>query len=300
MAESVRVLVPATSANLGPGYDSFGLALNLFDEVEVEAAPDGLRVEVVGEGAAQVRHDERNLVVKTMLTALDRSGSRPPGLIVRCTNRIPHGRGLGSSAAAIVAGVVAAQVLGFQSGPSPDRSGALNLATQLEGHSDNVAAALFGGFTISWQRQADDSYDVGCVSLTPHNDVVPVAMIPEIELKTVTARKVIPSSIDHHAAAANSARAALLVHALTVDPSYLLEATEDRLHQQFRREVMPETLSVVDSLRADGVAAVVSGAGPTVLALVERGQEQATAERAPVGWTAEVLAAETRGVHIAS
>ena len=292
----LRVTVPATSANLGPGYDCFGLALSLRDEVTVQVAEAGLDIVVEGEGSGKVRLDDRNLVVKTMDKTFDRLGGRPDGLVVRCANRIPHGRGLGSSAAAIVAGIAAARGLVIGGEETLDSHAMLELATEFEGHPDNVAATILGGFTVSWT----DGADVGAVSIATHADIVPIAFVPEVELRTATARGVIPDSIPHADATANTARAALFVHAISREPAHLLTATQDWLHQRYRRSVMTDSLELVDQLRAEGIPAVVSGAGPTVLALVT-GEATAEIVRHSVGdsrpgWRALALSPEATGV----
>ncbi|TGY84518.1 homoserine kinase, partial [Cellulomonas shaoxiangyii] len=267
-AAHVRVRVPATSANLGPGFDALGLALGLHDDLEVRALGSaGVRVDVEGEGAGEVPTDEQHLVVRALRAALDHVGAPQTGLHLVCRNRIPHGRGLGSSAAAVVAGVLAARGLVGD----PDVLGdddALALATELEGHPDNAAPALLGGFTLAWAGERDGG--VRAVRLPVHPDVVPVAVVPQQHLSTRAARGVLPAHVPHADAAWQAARAGLLVEALGRRPDLLLDATGDRLHQGYRRSVMPESLALVDALRARGVAAVVSGAGPTVLALARR------------------------------
>jgi homoserine kinase len=263
---AVRVRVPATSANLGPGFDAFGLALGLNDEVEVraDAGGSGVRVEVEGEGAGDLARDEGNLVARAVLAAYDAMGERPPGLELRCTNRIPHGRGLGSSAAAIVAGVVAARELAAE-GNRLDGEAALALASAMEGHPDNVAACLLGGFTVAWLE--GEARTPRAVRLVPSAEVCAVALIPAAPVSTELARGLLPAQVPHAEAARNAGRAALLVAALTQRPDLLLAATEDWLHQPYRAQAMPESAGAVRRLRAEGIAAVVSGAGPTVLAL---------------------------------
>lgn len=293
-AATLRVRVPATSANLGPGYDSFGLALSLYDEIVVRVGEQGLDLDVAGEGADKVRRDARNLVVKAMNTAFDRMGGRPRGLEVRCLNRIPHGRGLGSSSAAIVGGLVAARALTVGGDERLDDESLLAVATEMEGHPDNVAATARGGFTMAWT----DGGEVGVLTSGPHPDLLPVAFIAGSELKTTKARKALPDVVPHQDAALNSARAALLSRAIVDRLDLLMIATEDFLHQEYRREVMPRSLALVDELRSDGVPAVVSGAGPTVLALTSRDAASSVASRARRGWRAEVLEVDRQGVQV--
>lgn len=292
-ARAVRVRVPATSANLGPGFDSFGLAVSLYDEVEVALAPAGLRVDVQGECAHEVPRDERHLVVRALRAGFERLGVAPGGLALTCRNRIPHGRGLGSSAAAIVAGLVAARALAG-GGSALDDEGLLDLASAIEGHPDNVAATLHGGFTIAWTEDRR----ARAVGLEPAPGVRPVAFVPPAPVATAHARGLLPASVSHEDAAANSARAALLVVALTGRPDLLLAATVDRLHQTYRIEAMPATLDLVANLRGQGIAAVVSGAGPSVLALTATDLGGAVAALAPTGWRAHVLDVDRAGVQV--
>lgn len=263
--DHVRVRVPATSANLGPGFDSLGLALGLRDELEVRAlGSPGVLVEVKGEGAGEVPDDETHLVVRALRLALDHVGASQTGLHLMCVNRIPHGRGLGSSAAAVVAGIFAAR--GLIGDPSAlDDAAALRIATELEGHPDNAAPAILGGATIAWTDAGADGPRAIRIAIDPR--LSPVVLVPTTRLATSTARSVLPATVPHADAAFQAGRAALLVEALTRRPDLLLPATEDRLHQRYRAGVMSESLALVDALRARGVAAVVSGAGPTVLAL---------------------------------
>ncbi|GIG37700.1 homoserine kinase [Cellulomonas pakistanensis] len=255
--------VPATSANLGPGFDALGLALALHDQVEVRALGSAdVVVDVVGEGAEEVPSGDDHLVVRALRHALDHVGAPQTGLHLTCRNRIPHGRGLGSSAGAVVAGLLAARSLVAEP-ESLDDAVVLRLATELEGHPDNAAPALLGGATVAWS----EGDAVRAARLPVHADVAPVAVVPASRLSTSHARGVLPERVPHGDAAFQAGRAALLVEALGRRPDLLLPATEDRLHQGYRRPVMSESLALVDALRARGVAAVVSGAGPTVLVL---------------------------------
>ncbi|MDT0341439.1 homoserine kinase [Streptomyces litchfieldiae] len=290
-AAAVRVRTPATSANLGPGFDALGLALGLYDDVVVRVAESGLHLDIAGEGADTVPRDERNLLVRTMRTAFDALGGQPRGLEVVCANRIPHGRGLGSSSAAICAGLVAARAVTTGGESKLDDTALLELAAEIEGHPDNVAACLLGGFTLAW----GEGSAVRAIRMDPAPTIVPVVFVPAQPLATETARGLLPPTVPHVDAAANAGRAALLVEALTRRPELLLPATEDRLHQEYRAPAMPESMDLVGRLRADGVPAVISGAGPTVLALAEDGEADKVARLAGDGWTANRLALDTAG-----
>jgi homoserine kinase len=285
-AAPVRVRVPASAANLGPGFDAFGLALGLYDDVVAKVGESGVHVDVAGEGADDVPRDRRNLVVRAMRAAFDLLGGQPRGIEVVCANRIPHGRGLGSSAAAIVAGVLAARELVLGGLPDDD---VLALCTEIEGHPDNVAACLLGGFTLAW-RTGDQ---VDAVRLPVSRDVSPVAFVPGSKSSTAKARRLLPDVVAHADAAVNAGRAALLVEALGRRTDLLMPATEDLLHQPYRAEAMPRSATLMKALRDAGIPAVVSGAGPTVLAFggadfhAGRGW---TATPLPVADGAEVLA----------
>lgn len=291
----VRVSVPATSANLGPGYDSLGLALDLRDELEGEVLAEGLVVEVTGAGEGAVPLDESHLVVCAMRAAFDALGTQPPGLRLRCTNVVPHSRGLGSSSAAIVGGLVLARALVAGGSLLLDDAGLFELAARMEGHPDNVSPALHGGFTISGHD--DDGFWTVASPVDPR--VAAVVFVPPDGVSTEVARGLLPAEVPHADAAADAARTALLVAALAGRPEHLLRATRDYLHQEQRRPAMPASLELVDALRADGVPAVVSGAGPTVLALVDgpAGGERLLG-RCPEGWAAHVLAISTDGARV--
>jgi homoserine kinase len=260
----VRVRVPATSANLGPGFDALGLALTLHDEVEARIIPAGLSIEISGEGADLAGSGEDHLAVRAMRVAFAVTGGQPPGIALRCVNRIPHGRGLGSSAAVVVAGILAARALSA-SGPDklPDAA-LLALAADLEGHPDNVAACLGGGLTIAWT--GPDGPRMLC--LEPEPAVTPVVCVAPAPVRTDLARGLLPEAVPHRDAAANAGRSALLVAALTqpgTRPDVLLDATRDWLHQDYRASAMSQTHALLRSLRDAGLPAVVSGAGPSVL-----------------------------------
>jgi Homoserine kinase len=359
---SVRVRVPATSANLGPGFDALGLALGLHDEIEAslfepESGAHGtsVRIRIEGEGAGELDEGEDHLIVRTMRVAFDRMGvPQPRGIRLRCVNRIPHARGLGSSSAAICAGILAARALaaphaaraaprgerpgtgegtrdgrapaggvahggepgenpgsglggglggnsgGELRGETPPGAALLSddevfaLATELEGHPDNVAPCLAGGLTIAW---LDHSGRPSMVKLNPHSGIRPVVCIPGERLSTERARGLLPKDVPHADAAANAGRAALLVAALTQhpDPRLLLAATEDRLHQDYRAPAMPRTANLVKTLRAKGVPAVVSGAGPTVLALATPDTQDLIAREVGNDWLIQPLSVDPAG-----
>lgn len=267
-AAATRVRVPATSANLGPGFDAFGLALGLYDDVVAQVSDDtGIRVDVHGEGADAVPRDHRHLVAKSMLRGFDALGGRPRGLDLVCANRIPHGRGLGSSAAAIVSGLLLARALVVGGDERLPDASLLALASSIEGHPDNVAACVYGGVTIAWTSATSGRTEV--LRVVPDSRVIPVVCVPSTAVATKKARALLPESVPHADAAANAARAALLVTALSGRPDLLLDATDDRIHQQYRRSAYPRTGDLVAKLRSAGIAAAVSGAGPTVLVLTD-------------------------------
>ena len=291
-AAPVRVRVPATSANLGPGFDSAGLALSLYDDVMVRIADSGLSVDVAGEGAGELPRDKRHLVVKSLRAAFDRLGGQPRGLEVVCANRIPQSRGLGSSSAAICAAIVAARALVVGGAETLDDDAALALANELEGHPDNVAACLRGGATFAWGDP------VRVLRLDAHADLAPVAFVPATRSSTKKVRGMLPATVPFADAALNAGRAALLATALSTNPELLYDATEDRLHQQYRAPAMPRTATLVAKLRASGVPAIVSGAGPTVLALVRTAEVDEVVKRVPGGWSVLPLEVEREGARV--
>jgi homoserine kinase len=323
---AVRVRVPATSANLGPGFDSLGLAVSLQDMVEARVTAGGLSIAVTGEGCDTANAGEAHLVVRAMRQTFEILDGQPPGLALRCANRIPHARGLGSSAAAIVSGVLAARTLTYQGRSRLPDDAVLRLAAELEGHPDNVAACLLGGLTVAWTG-ADGPR---AVRLSPLRAIVPAVIVAPEPLSTTTARGVLPDTVPHHDAATNAGRSALLIAALTSDtaspaasdttsptasdsasdPGVLLDATQDWLHQPYRAGVMPETASLIRGLRAAGIPAVVSGAGPSVLAFLVRAEAAEAPSSASlkaldsivrdmgIGWDISVLDVDRRGASI--
>ena len=307
-AAPARVRVPATSANLGPGFDSFGLALALYDDVVVRVAESGLVVDVAGEGADDVRRDKRHLVVQAVRATFDALGGQPRGLEVVCANHIPHGRGLGSSAAAIVAGIVGAREVVLGGAERLPDDAVLRLAAELEGHPDNVAACLAGGFTMAWQETGNVQQEAGttggpalltkALHLDVNKSIAAVVFVPETKSSTAKSRKLLPDTIPFEAAAANAARAALLSQALTRRPDLLFVATEDGLHQSYRAPAMSRSAALMSRLREAGIAAVISGAGPSVLALTTTAKADAVAEFDTRWFTATRLAIDTEGARV--
>lgn len=267
-ANPMQVQVPATSANLGPGFDCFGLALDLYDRYVAQILDEpGLDIDVAGEGAETLPRSDKNLLIKAMNKGFEFLGGKPKGIAVRALNVIPHGRGMGSSASAIVGGLVLARSLVLTGSDKMSDQVLLDLATSMEGHPDNVAAALYGGATIAWQEDHHGKIVTQALPLAVDSRIRAVVFIPKEEFSTSKARKLLPDSVPHADAAANSARSALLSHALTHRPDLLFRATEDFLHQEYRNIGMPESLKLMNTLRKAGVAACISGAGPTVLIL---------------------------------
>jgi homoserine kinase len=302
---AVRVRVPATSANLGPAFDSAGIALTCHDVVTFEVAASGLQVEVSGAGTGELPADETHLVVRAFRAACDELGWTPSGLRVVAENGIPQGRGMGSSAAAVVAGVLGAWAL-CPEVETVDLDAVLRLTTGLEGHPDNVAPCLLGGATLSWTTDGVARAD----TLPVHDDVQPVVLVPDTTLSTHVARGLLPDAVPHADAAFNAGRAALLVHALVSEPTLLFEATEDRLHQRQRAAAMPESARLLERLRAAGHAAVVSGAGPSLLVLTRRHPDDPVddpgaavrvrdvADLTPEGWSVLPLGVDVRGARV--
>ena len=290
----VRVRVPASSANLGPGYDALGLALSLYDVVAAEVTGVTLAITVEGEGAGDLPRDERHLVHRAMVRAFGVLGAEPPGLRLHCVNSVPHGRGLGSSSAAIVGGLALARALVVDGDRMLDDEALFALAAEMEGHPDNVAPAVFGGFTVAF----GDAGGFGAARLEVTSPVAFVALVPEEPLRTEVARGLLPGSVPHADAAFNAGRSALLVAALTGRPELLLTATEDRLHQGYRAPAMPQSAGLIRALREGGHAAVLSGAGPTVLAVVAHDRVGDVVARAPEGWSASELGVDRDGVRL--
>jgi homoserine kinase len=256
--------------------------LSLRDELIATEIPSGLEINVTGEGADSVPGGPEHLVVRAMEAAFAHVGARPTGIRLTCTNAIPHARGLGSSSAAIVGGLALG---GHLVGQPLDEVDLLRLATQLEGHPDNVAAAIHGGFTIAWTEP------IGPQVLRLDVDVPVTVLVPPSPVSTEMARRLLPARGPHADAASNAARAALLVAALQGRPELLMPATEDLLHQAYRAEAMPQSYELVQELRAADIPAVISGAGPTVLAFARE-------LPVPDDWVAHELDVDRHGVQV--
>ena len=293
----VQARIPATSANLGPGFDTFGLALSFYDEYEAEVISSGLEIVIHGEGESVAPTDESNLIYRAMKLVFDANGKAVPPIRLTCHNNIPHGRGMGSSGAAVAGGVMlAAGLLAPEIELSEQQL--LEYATELEGHPDNVAPALFGGLTIAWVDETGPHHK----KLAVHRGLSPLVLVPPHQMSTKLARSLQPESVPHTDAVFNVSRSALLVAALTQSPELLLAATEDRLHQNYRASAMPETSELISLLRAEGHPAVVSGAGPSVLVLeddpVKRLKAVSLAEQKFPQWRALTLAVDVKGASV--
>ena len=262
-----RVTVPGSTANLGPGFDTLGLAVGIYDTVEVEVTASGLDVEIFGEGANDLPRDASHLVVKAINSALHAADAHAPGLKVTCTNNIPQSRGLGSSASAAVAGVIAGNTL---AGSPLSTDDVIQLSSAFEGHPDNAAASVVGGAVVSWTDIPVDGVSqpvYRAVPLTVHPDIKATALVPNFHASTNAVRKVLPSHVTHTDARFNVSRTAVMTVAIQTHPEFLWEGTRDRLHQPYRADVLPVTAEWVNRLRNRGYAAFLSGAGPTAMVL---------------------------------
>ena len=266
-----RATVAASAANLGPGFDSLGLALALYDEVSAETTSGATVVHVQGEGEGQVPDGPDNLVAVAIRRGLAAAGVEVAGLKVNCSNAIPHSRGLGSSAAAVVGGLAVANALVTQWDVQPLTTDQLiQISGEFEGHPDNASASVLGGAVVSWSEpppgDSNSAPAYFAARLRLHPDIRLFPGIPQVRSSTAETRVLLPEQVSHEAARFNVSRAALLVLALTERPDLLMAATEDLLHQPQRAPAMPASGEFLRILRRHGVAAVLSGAGPSVLA----------------------------------
>jgi len=276
MPAAVKVRVPATVANLGPGFDALGVAVRMHLEIDIEPRRDSVDILIEGEGAEQLPADETNLVIKSMNTFFDFVGRRPPGYAVRVKNPIPLGSGLGSSAAAVVGGLYAARSVTGRTVPQTEM---VQLATQLEGHPDNIMPALLGGLVVCYRSQ--DGKDLRSFRLEPSERLIPILAVPAEGFPTSEARKALPADVSFGDAQFTASRAALLVAAMTSGSGsdVLAEAMNDRLHEPHRLKLMPETAAVHEELRASGLAVALAGAGPSLLIVVPKPEAATRAEQ---------------------
>ena len=294
--EPVLVRVPATCANLGPGFDTFGLALEMYDSLVAMVSVDsGILIEVEGEGVEEVPRDASHLVVRAMALGFAAMQALPAGFVLRCTNVIPHSRGLGSSAAAIIGGLVLARAMVVEGDELLPDSLLLQVALGLESHPDNLAAALHGGFTNAW-LEGDGARSVRHAL---HSKITPIIAVPEFQVPTSEARSALEPMVSRQDASFNIARSALLVHALTTDPTLLFAATGDRIHQDSRRSMYPASMDLLDALRASGLPAVISGAGPSVLVFGATGELDQVKTLAGSMWNVSEQKVATKGAHVA-
>lgn len=282
----VRVEVPATTANLGPAFDAVGMALQIYNVVEMEEAPSGLVIEVEGQGADAVPGDESNLVYQAAKEVFDRVGYRPLGLRIKLVNNIPVASGLGSSAAAIIGGMAAANKL---AGEKLTKSELLVMANAREGHPDNVAAALLGGIVVAVAH----NNRVEHISFTPPKELRAVVAIPRFSMSTKAARGLLPSGVSFRDAVFNVGRTAFLVASLAKgNLEGLMLGTEDRLHQPYRSHLIPGMAEVLDAVRQAGAKGVaLSGAGPTLIAFTAGSEAQVACAMRDT-WAAQGVQAE--------
>lgn len=259
----VRVDIPASTTNLGPGFDVLGMALKLYNTVEMEVSASGLQIEIEGEGADILSRDEDNLVYRAAKQVFEKVGEKPPPMSIRLINRIPLARGLGSSGTAAIGGLMAANVI---SNAGLERDEILDMAAEMDGHPDNVAASIFGGIIIASLTEEG----VACMKFMPPKPVKVVVVVPDFHLLTSDARAVLPTSVDLSTAVFNISRASLLVAALATGDFRLLGiATDDKLHQPYREKLIPGFRDVFRAAKSvdANVAVALSGAGPSIVAL---------------------------------
>lgn len=289
VTDHATVTVPATTANLGPGFDSIGMALEMRDRIIVRATAGESRITVRGEGQHTSTMGEEHLVIRAIRVALEYVGAPQIGIDLTCHNAIPHSRGLGSSASAVAAGITAVQAM-ISEPEALDADAVFLLTTDFEGHPDNAAPAVFGGAQLTWT----DDEGPHAIRLHVHESIRPYVMIPPTESLTATTRAVLPRTIAHADAVFNLQRSALLIEALRTG-QHLLPATDDRLHQPYRRDPMPHTAELIDALRRRGLPAALSGAGPTVIAFLPIG-EQLVTRLTEHGWIVKALPVAEEGV----
>ncbi|MGH2807439.1 MAG: homoserine kinase [Actinomycetota bacterium] len=302
MPAAVRVRVPATVANLGPGFDALGVAVRMHLEIEIEPRRDSIDLMIEGEGAEQLPQDETNLVLRSMNTFFDHVGRRPPGYAVRVKNPIPLASGLGSSAAAVVGGLFAARAITGRTVPQIEM---VHLATSVEGHPDNVLPALLGGLVVAYRGEQQE--DLRYFRIDPSERLVPIIVVPRQQLSTRQAREVLPADVTFADAQFTASRAALLVAAVTTGSGseVLADAMHDKLHEPTRLGLMPETAAVHGELRESGLAVALAGSGPSLLVIAPRPEAATRAEQVrricrarQSGWRVFVSEWETEGAGV--
>lgn len=257
------IKVPATSANIGPGFDCLGLALQLYNTFTIEQA-DQFSMTIEGEGKADIPTDESNLVYQTFLRACDEMGQELPNVAITQHNEIPMARGLGSSANAVVGGILCALAVG---GKEWSKEQVLTLATEIEGHPDNVAPCIYGGFTVSICEKNVSR----CISLPIDESLCPVAIIPGFELNTKQSRAALPKSLSYANAVYNIGHTAYIVAAMAKgEYNLLLDGVKDKMHQPYRASFIPLYADIMHKCYELESAAYLSGAGPTIMALMHR------------------------------
>jgi homoserine kinase len=292
--DEVHIRVPASSANLGSAFDCAGLGLDLWDDIYVRIVDErGIRVDVAGVGEGVLPGDCSHLVAQAMKLGFDALNVHPSGIRIRCVNHIPHGQGLGSSAAAIIGGFFAARAL-VVDGPSLlSDTQLLTEALALESHPDNLSGSLFGGLSIAW---VDANGTAQHSTFAPHSDIDVTMCIPSTIAPTREARAALPSEIPLTDVVVNLGASAMLVYAMTVDPSFLFAATRDAIHQHRRKMCFSPSLDLMDALRSAGIPAVISGAGPAVLAFAA--VEQVAAFVPDEDWHIAPMGIAQRGAHV--
>ena len=296
MSRRVTIKVPATTANLGPGFDCMGMALDIWNSIDVEVGPSAF--EIVGEGEETLPRGPDNLVARSLRTSFEEAGLPTPEVRISCRNEIPLDRGLGSSSAAVVGGLVAGNEL---AGRPLDSRRLLEIAESLEGHPDNVAPALLGGCRIVVR----DGDDLIAAPVPVPETIRTVLFIPDVPVPTDSARKLLSDTVSRQDAVYNIGRAALLVRAFaTGDTAHLATATQDRLHQPERRAIFPAMGNIIRAaVGAGALGAFLSGAGSTVVALAEEreftiGYEMADASaKSGIGGSIRVTGPTGRGAH---
>lgn len=275
MPAAVKVRVPATVANLGPGFDALGVAVRMHLEIDVEPRRDSIDLTVEGEGAESLPSDDTNLVLRSMNAFFDHVGRRPPGFAVRVKNPIPLGAGLGSSAAAVVGGLFAARAVTGRTVPQIEM---VQLATGIEGHPDNVLPALLGGLVVCYRGRDDD---LRYFRIEPSERLVPILAVPREGFSTSEARQALPKSVPFGDAQFTTARSALLVGAISsgAGSDVLSDAMSDRLHEPHRLKLMPESAAVHEELVAAGLPVALAGAGPSLLLVIPRPEAATRAEQ---------------------